>query len=347
MKHKQSTNSSFNELDWVDKTKESLTPASLRNGLLDYGLFSEKVPPCFISVGLTTIVSDEMSKLIAKSNEKGFGKKVDRCAHDFIRYEAVRETNIPRILGVPHPEAYAVQCFGIAKNWEEIAIHCNKPHPPISQVYVRHVTGNRVFAMNYKGNERYELEEKEIQWKAGAQYVVKADIASCFPSIYTHSIPWALHGKTTAKSNNTSALTGNLLDKLTQSTRDKQTNGLIIGPHSSNVISEIVLTAIDVELQKKGYEKLFRHIDDYTFYARTRDEAEKFIKDLGLSLRTYEMSLNDKKTQILALPRPSIENWIQRLNRFSFPDKEITFRSIRSYLDLALECVQKMKNQPH
>ena len=28
----------------------------------------------------------------------------------------------------------------------------------------------------------------------GKKYIVKADISTCFPSIYTHSIPWALVG---------------------------------------------------------------------------------------------------------------------------------------------------------
>ena len=60
-----------------------------------------------------------------------------------------------------------------------------------------------------------------------------------------------------------------------------------------------------------------------------------------MCLRTYEMSLNDKKTRILELPRPSEENWTLALNRFSFPhDGHITFSTIRSFLDLALECSQ-------
>ena len=82
-----------------------------------------------------------------------------------------------------------------------------------------------------------------------------------------------------------------------------------------------------------------RHIDDYTFFASTFDEAEKFIKDLGMCLRSYEMSLNYKKTSILPLPRPNTEDWIHRLNSFDFPeDQKIGFSKIRSFLDLALEC---------
>lgn len=33
----------------------------------------------------------------------------------------------------------------------------------------------------------------------GKKYVVKSDITSCYPSIYSHSISWALLGKDEAK----------------------------------------------------------------------------------------------------------------------------------------------------
>ena len=143
------------------------------------------------------------------------------------------------------------------------------------------------------------------------------------------------------KTSSLTALSGNLLDKCTQNTRDRQTNGLLIGPHASNIVSEIILTRVDTALQAKGYVKIVRHVDDYKFYASTVEEAEGFIRDLGLNLRTYEMSLNEKKTQILKLPRPSDENWRLVLNRFIFPTaQDIRFSVIRSYLDLALECAQ-------
>lgn len=330
------------EVEWFDSTKEKLSPAALLTGLLDYGLFADKVPPCFTSEGLAAIASVDMADILNESDDKKLKELVDQRAHDYIRYEALRDINVPRHLGIPHPEAYAAQSLALSRHWKEIATHCNQPDPAISRIFVRHVGDGSIFEMNYKGRERYQLEEDEIRWMAGAQYVVHADVASCFPSIYTHSIPWALHGKVIAKKKTgLTALAGNLLDKCTQNTRDKQTNGLLIGPHSSNIVAEILLTKIDCELQSKDYKKLKRHIDDYTFYADTFEQAERFIKDLGMCLRAYEMSLNDKKTRILPLPRPSAENWIQRLNRFVFPkDEEVRFSIVRSFLDLALECAQ-------
>ena len=330
------------EPEWFDVTKEKLSAVAVLTGLLDYGLFADKVPPCFTSEGLAAIASASMSAVLEETDDQKLASLLEKRDHDYIRYEALRDINVPRHLGIPHPEAYAVQSLAISRHWEKIATHCNQPTPPISRIHVRQTDSGSIFEMNYKGSERYQLEEDEIRWMAGAQYVVHADVASCFPSIYTHSIPWALHGKAAAKKlTSITALAGNLLDKSTQNTRDKQTNGLLIGPHSSNIIAEIVLTKIDAELQAKGYKKIARHIDDYTFYADDSAHAERFIKDLGMCLRGFEMSLNDKKTRILPLPRPSTENWIQRLNRFVFPkDEEVRFSIVRSFLDVALECSQ-------
>ena len=163
-----------------------------------------------------------MSGILVETDEKKLKDDIDTRAHDYIGYEALRDINIPRHLGIPHPEAYAVQSLAISRHWKEVSTHCNQPKPAISRIHVRPTGGGSIFEMNYKGEERYQLEEDEIRWMTGTQYVVHADVASCFPSIYTHSIPWALHGKATSKKlKSITALEGNLLDKCTQITRDQ------------------------------------------------------------------------------------------------------------------------------
>ena len=278
------------ELGIFASSKEKLKPNDVFTGLLNYGLFADKIPPCFNSEGLAEFVYEKMG-----TDLDNIG--IDKCNHDYMRYEALRDSNIPRHLGVPHPEAYAIQSIAIKNHWETIAKHCNKPNQVFSRVYVRHVGDGHIFEMNYKGPERYSQEEDEQNWMSRAQFIVEADIATCFPSIYTHSIPWALHSVSEAKQKQGLELVGNLLDKCTRQTRDKQTNGLLIGPHASNIISEIILTEIDFQLQEKGYSKVKRYIDDYRFYAESFEEAEHFIKQLSLELRIYEMTLNEKKNK--------------------------------------------------
>ena len=313
-------------------------------GLVDFGLFAEKIPPCFSSEGLAAKVSGPLAKIATDTNLDKLGKLIGKQSRWFVRYQTLRDINIPRHLGVPHPQSHLAQCLAIKRCWDQIKTHCAKPAQPISRIFVRDTGIERVFVMSYKGQERFEVEEQEINFATGACYVVHADISTCFPSIYTHSIPWALHGRRKAKNpkfRHDLSLAGNLLDKATQSVRDAQTNGLLIGPHTSNIIAELVLTRIDSELLKKGHTRLTRHIDDYRFYAHTHEQAENFVRDLGMALREFELCLNEKKTKILPLPRPQVENWVRELNDFQFPAGTVRFSTVRSFLDLALDLAQR------
>ena len=308
-------------------------------GLVDYGLFSEKLPPCFTSEGLSGHVPNTLLKLTTENDEKKLDTLLKKREHDFIRYELLRHVTTPRQIGVPHPESHIVQCLGLKRHWEKIKRHCAKPATPVSRLFVRKTSTKRVFRMNYEGKERSENEEADIRKMTGAYFVAYADISNCFPSIYTHSIPWALYGRSKSKKNRSILLEGNLLDKVTRGTRDGQTNGLLIGPHPSNVVSEIILTRIDHEMIQKGYKRFHRRIDDYTFYAETHDEAEKFIHDLGMQLREYELVLNGSKTGILPMPLPIQKDWVRELKSFRLPAKGaiVRFGTVRSLLDLALK----------
>ena len=87
------------------------------------------------------------------------------------------------------------------------------------------------------------------------------------------------------------------------------------------------------------YKRFSRYIDDYTFYAKTHNEAEAFIRDLGMQMREYELVLNRNKTAILPMSRPIEEDWVRELKSFRWPAKGETvhFGMVRSLLDLALK----------
>ena len=272
-----------------------------------------------------------------ENDVKKLSKALQKTRHNFIRYESLRHANVPRQFGIPHPESYIAQCLVIKRLWSEIKQHCAKPKVPVSRIHVQKTSGNQVFLMNYQ-KRRFEKQKKDIHDMLGARFVVDADISTCFPSIYTHSIPWALHGHQKAKTDKTLSLSGNLLDRATQGTRDGQTNGLTVGPPASNIISEIVLTCVDANLVDNGYERFSRHIDDYKFYAKSYEEAERFIRDLAVYLREYELTLNAKKTQITPMPQSVEERWVRELNGFQMPTTgDVNFRTINSFLDLALD----------
>ncbi|WP_240335307.1 RNA-directed DNA polymerase [Paraliobacillus sediminis] len=129
--------------------------------------------------------------------------------------------------------------------------------------------------MSYKDFERDGTPELDLI--IGKKYLVNADISTCFPSIYTHSISWALVGKNVAKSNRGNKnVWYNELDFSVRNTSNGETQGILIGPHSSNILSEILLTSIDFELSNKGW-KYIRNIDDYTCYVTNYEDGQKLF----------------------------------------------------------------------
>jgi hypothetical protein len=96
--------------------------------------------------------------------------------------------------------------------------------------------------------------------------------------------------------------------------------GIPIGPDSSLLIAEIILSAVDRELRAQGLTNGFRYIDDYEFGFVTLSEAENAIPILQNILRDYELALNPSKTIITNLPLPSEHPAISELRIFNFRD---------------------------
>jgi hypothetical protein len=106
--------------------------------------------------------------------------------------------------------------------------------------------------------------------RSRSRYVIQTDISRFYQSIYTHSIPWALHGKAAAKANRSRRLIGNTLDKLVREGQDRQTIGVPIGPDTSLIIAEIILSSVDEALKRKRLKNGLRYIDDYDFGFQTQ-----------------------------------------------------------------------------
>src|SRR5690606_23357300 len=86
-----------------------------------------------------------------------------------------------------------------------------------------------------------------------ARYVLISDIGEFYPSIYTHSLEWALHGKAASKARLAAkrrAPFGRSLDQAVAIGQGGQTKGIPIGPDTSLLLAEIILTAVDLELQQ-------------------------------------------------------------------------------------------------
>ncbi len=319
-----------------------ITEDDLFQGLLSQGLFPEKIPPFLTSVSFYT--------WCVSKDENTFKESKKYPPKDYIRYESMRNINIPRPLAIPHPIAYRNLCKVLKDNWKFIQKYfkgkTNDHQHKISQTHLRKLaTKNRLFEMNYKHFENDGEPEHDLL--IGATIMVKADISNFFPSIYTHSIPWAFIGKEKAKKDRGDTKPHNAIDKAVRNIRYGETHGILIGPDASSLISEIILTQVDFELYRKGY-KYIRNIDDYTCYTKDHNQADKFLLDLSSELKKYELTLNHKKTEKLELPIASVKSWSIKMNNFYLfnrgdtnKESRVTLKAIKSYLDFAIELMQE------
>ncbi len=328
----------------------------LFDGLLGYGLFAEKIPPFLTAenfLAFCKIPSIEFS--------------FDDSPKKYIHYESMRNINVPRVLSIPNPIAYYNQCKNLSDNWDKLLEHFKKQtlnqEYKISRIHIRKIDDsfkvfntcyedlddidlndypalvqNHLFEMNHKNFFTDDYPEPNLL--IGKKYVVKADISNCFPSIYTHSLSWALVTKEVSKKNSGQKHLDkwfNQIDFYTRNLKDGETHGILIGSHASNLISEIILTAVDKVMYDKGY-RYIRNIDDYSCYIETKEKAEDFLVDLSIELKEYGLMLNHKKTEILKLPLASTENWVRKLNSFIFSnDDRLKLSEVRAYLDIALD----------
>lgn len=197
---------------------------------------------------------------------------------------------------------------------------------------------NRIIIMDY---EKFPSRASRVRSHAfKKRYVAKADISSCFSSIYTHAIPWSVIGVTAAKKSTKGGWHNDLDFYARRATRD-ETQGIPIGPASSNIIAEIILSTIDNVLGAEfnyirgSKNTISRFIDDYSFYCDSYDDAEQFIRRLNEELNSFKLRLNPKKTSIISPTTPFGDIWAAELALRLPIDNTIDAYKSTNYLEFA------------
>lgn len=248
--------------------------------------------------------------------------------YDLVEYRATRYNNVSRVLGLLHPMALAKIFKIFSSNEKDIRNAISNINSAIS--VDRHNDG-RMLIMNYESQESKVL--TATQESFGKKFRAHTDIANCFGSVYTHSLEWATQGFLAAKENlaqkNKQPHWSSSLDKVLRSAKRSETSGLPIGPATSSIAVEIILSAVDCKLREKF--SFIRYIDDYTALCDEHSDAEDFIRSLSKELSYYKLTLNLSKTSIIQLPMPLQENWVSSLTNALPPplrdDGQINFMS--------------------
>lgn len=305
---------------------------------LKYGMLPKALPTPFQTREYGRLIMSRLHQLPGafEANTDNYVKPYSEVGD----HNLARPNGFHRCLGVVNPIRFFNLSYAISKYWGDIDRHLSQESFSTSKPVIDS-GGERALKGAVDWGSRDELRAKT---RTTGQYLLKADIEKFYPSIYTHSIPWALHSKSKAK-NNTAVdnLLGNLLDDRVVSLQDRQTNGIPIGPDTSLVIAEIILTRIDKSLRTKIPMNGFRAIDDYEMSFTNKHDAEEALSCLRRELSKFELRLNEKKTYIKRSPIPIVKEWVNKLRRYEFRNKNSTSQ-LNDLLDYFSKAFSMSKN---
>lgn len=302
-------------------------PSDLINNLIGKGYFPQEITPWFGTEKLVTILDTILT------NVPNFTQRTSKPC----RYSIPKGVHSRRVLSIPNPLHQIKLCKVIDDDWSNLRslISNSRMSLTIPSVRARSLRAlSRKFSFS-------EISEKVINSSTSSRFLLRTDISRYYPTIYTHSIPWAIHTKPVAKvRKRDTTLIGNRIDSAIQSCQDGQTNGIPIGPDTSLLISEILCSSMDNEVQSRViFKSAFRYIDDYFLFFDSLSDAEKAFSELHKIIRGYELELNPYKTKIIRLPEPLEPQWVSALNSTPKNSGEIL-----SYISEVFEYSKKYPN---
>jgi hypothetical protein len=269
-------------------------PSPSAGDLLSRGLFHDRIIPPISSLKLASVMDDLLAFARAEMNKPSDARRRSRL----VRHSVPKMKHLRRHFGIPNPYSQSMLSIVVAENWERLNALCKKSSVALSRPIP---SPRRAVASEH--SRRIEGVRRS-HTSIGRRFMLEADIASFYPSIYRHSIPWAIHGKGVARSRRARKWYGNQIDTWMRETQDRQTGGIPIGPDTSVLIAEVVASSMDLMIEKIMKQKLHgvRYIDDYHLYFKTRADAEKALAALHVVTQSFELQINGPKTEIIEIP---------------------------------------------
>jgi hypothetical protein len=278
-----------------------------RFSLMNTGLYPETLPPCFVSKD----AQRAFHGLVKKLDDSKFRERKT----EYVRYSGTKHDGSRRFFATPNIISYFHISSFVWRNWSHFEANYALSEYSIGKPKIMDIGDERAV----KVPSLSELSKHASKNLHYAPYILKADIAQCFPSIYTHSIAWAAHGIDASKGDtrkDSITNTFNALDFFVRNGQRGNTRGVLVGPDAYRLIAEFILAKIDHELKATVGELIVgavRHVDDYYIGLRTEHDAQSVLSHLREMLSTYELNLNDQKTKIYSSLEPINDLWAQRL----------------------------------
>lgn len=297
---------------------------------MDRGLLPENLPPIFTS-----------KKLWHHFSGSGTSYGITgKAVGDHAVYNASKRGGQRRVFAVPHPAFVRDLGLFFEKHWADLTPLFERSPGSVSKPTML-TTGNR----HVRLTPHAELPELRLRAFSRFKFCLVTDVARFFPSVYTHTLPWAINGKTAAKDDRTSAsaaVYGNRLDFILRNSQSGQTIGIPVGPDTSKIAAELLLSAVDDNFLSRypltGRPTYVRHVDDYWIAGNSQEECERHLFHLRLALREFQLDINESKTKIISTKLVFADDW-----PFEF-DKELidSLGSVRKQRNETLSILAKI-----
>jgi hypothetical protein len=300
-------------------------PMALLDDLLASGYFPKELPPAFSTDSYANAVVSNLPSLPTSFRQSNWVRPVN--------FTIAKTLGLRRRLTIANPIRYFSLSELIATQWSQIQPHLTSSSLSRSSP-VSDPSGARALV---PATRLQDLISIRAQNRAHGKYTLVADISEFYPSIYTHTIPWAFHGKAVAKANiGNSGFLGNELDRLTRVGQEGQTVGIPIGPDTSLVLAELILAAVDTAFAARlPSHNGFRWMDEFEMSFTDFSSAEGALAELQHVLADFELRLNPRKTRIDDSPFGFEPRWIREIRSFQFSPSPKKFgNELARYFDL-------------
>ena len=242
----------------------------LKDKLIRKGYFPENLPPSFST--------DSIADYFRENSTKNYLTDTRKKPCQAATYSSSKRGISRRIFSVIHPRTAHDLAHFVAENWKNIEAFYSKSKFSLSVPDYNEKAERALVISSFR-----KIQQEKYSRLSPFRFIVTTDIARFYHSIYTHSIPWAYHGKVKAKSSYrrlSTRLPFDRADAIIRNGQDGQSIGIPVGPDVSRVFAELIGTAIDNEFVSRIGDvecAVLRYIDDVWIGVNSHADAEKAL----------------------------------------------------------------------
>lgn len=269
-------------------------------------------------------------------------------------FSAPRTTTTRRVLALPHPTSQLALSLIITRHYDEIRAVIKG-----SKITLYNTAFDATKGRAFLGVDFAAQAEREPQILARCPVVMTADIANFFHTIYSHSLPWAVLGKQHVKDvregldkdakRKLDTHWATQIDMAIQRGNSRETFGIPVGPDTSRIIAEILLSGIHKNEMFKVVvdgRPAYRLVDDFFIGFEDEGTAQKCLDALRQALWDFNLHLNDAKTRIIRSSTFFDAGWKYEIDNFRVPDDPPAQQrdAVRRLLDMSVHYCETLRD---